>query len=114
MKIHKGIDITELRQLWEDGWQVHDLAERFGCTATYIYWLRKKYSFSDRERSQSKEPEPPSPEDATASCDSLTLSPWVAARAEEFRRQKEAKGEAVYSGVYLRTYSLRTMREVTN
>jgi hypothetical protein len=38
----------------------------------------------------------------------------VAARAEEFRVQKEAKGEAVYSGVYLRTYSLRTMREVTN
>jgi hypothetical protein len=42
------------------------------------------------------------------------LSPWVASRAAEFRRQKEEKGESVVGGVYLRTYSLRTMTLVAD
>ena len=114
MAKHYNIDIDELKQLWDAGWLVEDIAKRYGCTDSYIYWLRKKYGISDRSRQQSTEPPAPSQEDADASLDSLALSPWVAARAAEFRRQKEEKGEAVYSGVHLRTYSLRTMTVVAD
>jgi hypothetical protein len=91
---HYHIDIDELRRLWEAGWLVEDLAAKFRCTPTYVYWLRKKYGIQDRCRSQSTEPPPPSPEDAAASQGSLALSPWVAQRAEMFRREKERRGEA--------------------
>lgn len=111
---HYHIDLNELRQLWEAGWLVEDLAAKYRCTQSMIYWLRKKYGIRDRDRSQSTEPPPPSEEDDAASADSLALSPWVAERAAEFRRQKEARGESVVSGVYLRTYSLRTMQEVAD
>jgi hypothetical protein len=111
---HWHIDIDELRKLWDAGWLVEDLAKKYRVTNSAIYWLRKKYGIRDRDRQQTTEPAAPSQEDADASLDSLALSPWVAARAEEFRRQKEEKGEAVYSGVYLRTYSLRTMTVVAD
>ena len=111
---HYHIDIDELGQLWEAGWTVEDLSARYRCTETYIYWLRKKYGISDRDMLCSREPDPPSREDAAASEDSLALSPWVASRAAEFRRQKEEKGESVVGGVYLRTYSLRTMTVVAD
>jgi hypothetical protein len=111
---HYHIDIDELGQLWEAGWTVEDLSARYRCTETYIYWLRKKYGISDRDMLCSREPAPPSREDAVASEDSLALSPWVASRAAEFRRQKEEKGESVVGGVYLRTYSLRTMTLVAD
>jgi len=84
---HYHIDLNELKQLWEAGWLVNDLAKRYGCTKTYIYWLRKKYDIADRDRSQSTEPGPPSPEDAQLSRDSLALSPWVEARAREVRER---------------------------
>jgi len=90
---HYHIDIEELGQLWEAGWTVEDLSARYRCTETYIYWLRKKYGISDRDMLRSREPDPPSREDAAASGDSLALSPWVAQRAEMFRREKEQKGE---------------------
>jgi hypothetical protein len=106
------IDIAELRQLWEADWLASDLASRYGCTETMIYWLKRRHGFADRERSQCKEPQAPSPEDAEASNGSLALSPWVAARAEEFRKQKEARGESLRGGVYLKTYSLRTLQAV--
>jgi hypothetical protein len=112
MTQHWHIDIDELRRLWESDWSVEDLAARYKCHEAHIYRLRIKYGIRDRERQQSCEPPPPSPEDAEASHDSLALSPWVAARAEEFRRQKEARGESVRSGVFLRTYSLRTLQPV--
>lgn len=111
---HWNIDINELRQLWDAEWRVPDLAARFGCTESMIYTLSQKHRFSSREGLKSSEPPPPSDEDAAASADSLALSPWVAERAAEFRRQKEERGEAVYSGVYLRTYSLRTMTVVAD
>jgi hypothetical protein len=91
---HYHIDIDELRRLWEAGWLVEDLADKFRCTPTYVYWLRKKYGLPDRHPAHMKEPPPPSPEDAAASLDSLALSPWVAQRAEMFRREKERRGEA--------------------
>jgi hypothetical protein len=109
---HWHIDIEELRQLWEAEWSVEDLAKKFRCSETTIYWLRRKHEFSDRERSQMREPSPPSSDDANASEDSLALSPWVAARAEEFRKQKEARGESLRGGVFLRTYSMRTLQAV--
>ena len=109
---HYHIDIEELGQLWEAGWTVEDLSARYRCTETYICWLRKKYGMSDMLCS--REPAPPSREDAAASEDSLALSPWVASRAAEFRQQKEARGESVVGGVYLRTYSLRTMTVVAD
>lgn len=85
---HNHIDIEELRQLWEAGWLVQDLAARFRCTHTMIYWLRRKYGIRDRDRLQSTEPPPPSPEDARVSRDSLALSPWVEARVKEMREAK--------------------------
>lgn len=90
---HYHIDLTELSKLWESGWLVEDLAKRYGCTNTYIYWLRKKYGIANRSRSQSTEPPPPSVAEDLLSQDSLALSPWVAERAEVFRRQKERDGE---------------------
>ena len=91
MQKHYHIDIDELRQLWGDGWLVDDLAKRYGCTKSMIYWLRKKYRIRDREKWQSLEPPPPSPEDAAASLDSLALSPWVEARARECRERHFAQ-----------------------
>lgn len=93
---HYHIDLEELRQLWESGWLVHDLAKRYGCTDTYIYWLRKKYGIANRSRSQSMEPPPPSVADDLLSRDSLALSPWVEARAKEVREKHfaERRGEA--------------------
>lgn len=111
---HYHIDIDELRRLWEAGWLVQDIAAKLNVQPTYIWWLRKKYGIRDRDRSQSTEPPAPSPEDDAASLDSLALSPWVAERAAPYRREKEARGEAAYSGVHLRTYSLRTMRQVAD
>jgi hypothetical protein len=112
MTKHRHIDIDELRRLWEADWSAKDLATRFACTESLIYHLRQKYKFRDRAHLQSTEPPPPSAEDAVASHDSLALSPWVAARAEEFRRQKEERGESLRGGVYLRTYSLRTLQAI--
>jgi hypothetical protein len=112
MTQHWHIDIDELRRLWESDWTAQDLAAKYCCTESHIYRLRLKYGLRDRDRPQCVEPPPPSPEDAAASHDSLALSPWVAARAEQFRRQKEARGESVRSGVFLRTYSLRTLQPV--
>ena len=111
---HWQVDIDELRVLWDADWSAEELSEKFRCTQSMIYTLAQKYGFRKRDALRSSEPAPPSQEDADASLDSLALSPWVAARAEEFRRQKEEKGEAVYSGVYLRTYSLRTMTLVAD
>lgn len=91
MTQHYQVDIDELRQLWEAGWLVADLAERYRCTHTYIYWLRKKYGIKDRDRLQSTEPPPPSDEDDSASRDSLALSPWVEARVKEMREAKLAE-----------------------
>jgi hypothetical protein len=112
MTTSNQIDVAELRRLWEADWSVADLAARYRCTETMIYWLRRRHGFGDRDCSQSKEPPAPSSEDAIASCDSLALSPWVAARAEEFRKQKEERGESLRGGVFLRTYSMRTLQAV--
>ena len=92
---HYHIDLEELRQLWESGWLVEDLAKRYGCTNTYIYWLRKKYGIANRSRSQSTEPPPPSVADDLLSRDSLALSPWVEARAKAVRERHfaERRGE---------------------
>lgn len=88
---HYHIDIDELRQLWDAGWLVDDLAKRYRCTRTFIYWLRKKYRIPERDRSQSTEPPPPSPADDVLSRDSLALSPWVEARAREIRERHMAQ-----------------------
>jgi hypothetical protein len=109
---HYHINLDELRELWNAGWLVDDLAARYKCTKSFIYWLRKRYDIGDRSRSQSTEPGPPSPEDGAASTDSLALSPWVAARAEPYRIEKELRGERATSGVAIKTYSLRTLKHV--
>lgn len=101
---HYHIDIDELRRLWSEGWLVADLAKRYRCTESMVYWLRQKYGIKDRPKNQSTEPPPPSAEDAAASEDSLALSPWVAARAEQFRRQKERDGEPMRVMTPVTTY----------
>jgi hypothetical protein len=88
---HYHIDIDELRQLWEAGWLVHQLSQRYECTLSMIYWLRKKYGIRDRLRSQSTEPPAPSEADELLSRDSLALSPWVEARARECRERHFAQ-----------------------
>jgi hypothetical protein len=88
---HYHIDLTEFRQLWEAGWLAEDLAARYRCTKTYVYWLRNKYGIPDRDMLKSAEPPPPSLEDARISRDSLALSPWVEARVKEMREAKLAE-----------------------
>lgn len=39
---HYHIDIDELRRLWSEGWLVADLAKRYRCTESMVYWLRQK------------------------------------------------------------------------
>jgi len=112
--MHWNIDINELRDLWNAEWRVPDLAARFRCSESMIYTLSQKYRFCSRQGLKPSEPPPPSEEDDAASADSLALSPWVAGRAAKFRRRKEARGESVVGGVYLRTYSLRTMTVVAD
>ena len=79
------VDIAELRLLWSAGWSVKELAARYCVGETCICALRKKHKLEDRMRPQCSEPPAPSPEDATASEDSLRLSPWVQARINELR-----------------------------
>jgi hypothetical protein len=88
----KGMDAEDLRRLWMDGWTASEIARRCGCLESTVYVLREKYDWPDPEGS-SNEPAPPSTEDARLSEDSLALSPWVQARADEIRAQRVEKLE---------------------
>jgi transposase len=88
-----GMDAEDLRRLWMDGWTACEIARRVGCLESTIYALRQRYDWPDPEGS-SNEPPPPSTEDARLSEDSLALSPWVQARADEIRAQRVEKLEA--------------------
>jgi len=83
----------DMRRLWMDGVSVVEIARRAGCHKTTVYMLRDRYEWPGVER-ETNEPPPPSPEDARLSEDSLALSPWVQARADEIRAQRSEKLEA--------------------
>ena len=76
------INITELEELTLQGWSTEQLAERYGVRRQYIHWMRVKHDLTRPKRRQ-QDDTPPSPDDATASEDSLRLSPYVLRRIEE-------------------------------
>ena len=89
----KTIDIDGLSQAWVAGEPVSSLAGRFGVGMTTIRNMATAGRLPWRESQRDEEPEAPSAEDAVASEDSLTLSPWVQARIEELdlHGRREAK-----------------------
>jgi hypothetical protein len=81
----KTIDMDGLRAGWVAGESVASLAGRLGVGMTTIRNLATSGKLPWREPQSDQEPEPPSAEDAEASQDSLTLSPWVQSRIRELR-----------------------------
>jgi hypothetical protein len=107
-----NVDIEEMRELWEDGWTVVDLAKRFKCTPSVVYNFSNLYAWP--ARGGSNEPPPPSDEDERLSCDSLALSPWVEARVAQFReakqRQREQeRAEVMQVRMWRREYGVRAV-----
>jgi len=108
------IDIPLMFRLWHDETlRTEDVALQLGLSTGTLRKVAHGYGLHSRISTPSGEiTEAPSDAEDLLSQDSLALSPWVAARAEEFRRQKEERGESLRGGVYLRTYSLRTLTAV--
>jgi hypothetical protein len=108
------IDMPTMFRLWHDQeLRTEDVALRLGIGTATLRRVASRHGLRHRVWHPSEEiSEAPSAEEEAQSNDSLALSPWVAARAEEFRRQKEERGESLRGGVYLKTYSLRTLTAV--
>ena len=87
------IDMEGLAAGWLAGESVSVLAGRYGLGMTTIRNLASRGRLPWRESRRDEEPEAPSAEDAAASEDSLTLSPWVQARIKELdiHGRREAK-----------------------
>jgi hypothetical protein len=107
-----GFDVEDMRRRWKDGWSASEIARHAGCLESTVYALRDKFSWPDPDGTSS-EPLPPSIEDARLSEDSLALSPWVKARADEIRAQRKEKLDAepwvvTRTRVWRQTYRART------
>lgn len=79
----KTYDLDELQAGWLAGESVSSLAGRFGIGMTTIRDMATAGKLPSRESQRDTGPDAPSAEDAEASEDSLTLSPWVQARIKE-------------------------------
>jgi len=107
-----GVDVDDMRRRWKDGWSASEIARHAGCLESTVLALRDKFKWPDPDGTSS-EPLPPSLEDARLSEDSLALSPWVAARAEEVRAMRADKADAERFNMtpvplWPRTYRART------
>ena len=89
------IDVPLMFKLWHDGTlRTEDVAMHLGLSTSTLRKVASRHGLTHRVSVRSGEiSEAPSEAEELLSQDSLALSPWVAKRAEQFRRQKERDGE---------------------
>ena len=91
----KKIDVPTLFRLWNDhSRRPEDVARELGVSMSYLRRAASVYRLPPRPPwRNTSDNDAPSEAEELLSRDSLALSPWVAKRAEQFRRQKERDGE---------------------
>jgi predicted transcriptional regulator of viral defense system len=89
------VDVPLMFRLWnDDTLRTEDVALQLGLSTGTLRKVASRHGLLHRVSTRSGEiSEAPSEAEELLSQDSLALSPWVAARAEQFRRQKERHGE---------------------
>jgi hypothetical protein len=90
------VDVPLMFRLWRDETlRTEDVALQLGLSTGTLRKVASRHGLNHRVSAPSGEiSEAPSEAEELLSQDSLALSPWVAERAEMFRRQKERDGEA--------------------
>jgi hypothetical protein len=83
-------------RLWnDDTLRTEDVALQLGLSTGTLRKVASRHGLLHRVSTPSGEThDAPSEAEELLSRDSLALSPWVAQRAEMFRREKERRGEA--------------------
>jgi len=89
------VNVPLMFKLWNDGTlRTEDVALRLGLSTGTLRKVATRHGLTHRVSTPSGEiSDAPSQAEELLSQDSLALSPWVAQRAEMFRREKEQKGE---------------------
>ena len=89
------IDVPLMFRLWNDETlRTEDVALQLGLSTGTLRKVASRHGLNHRVSTPSGETsEAPSDAEELLSQDSLALSPWVAQRAEMFRREKEQRGE---------------------
>jgi hypothetical protein len=89
------VDVPLMFKLWhDDTLRTEDVALRLKLSTGTLRTVAKRHGLLHRVSTPSGEThEAPSEAEDMLSRDSLALSPWVAARAEMFRKEKERAGE---------------------
>jgi hypothetical protein len=89
------VDVPLMFKLWhDDTLRTEEVALRLKLSTGMLRTVAKRHGLLHRVSVPSGEiHEAPSDAEELLSQDSLALSPWVAARAAMFRREKEQRGE---------------------
>jgi len=89
------VDVPLMFQLWrDDTLRTEEVALRLGLSTGMLRTVAKRHGLLHRVSTPSGEiSDAPSDVEEMLSQDSLALSPWVAARAAMFRKEKERRGE---------------------
>jgi hypothetical protein len=89
------VDVPLMFKLWhDDTLRTEDVALRLKLSTGTLRTVAKRHGLLHRVSTRSGEiHDAPSEAEELLSQDSLALSPWVAARAAMFRREKEQQGE---------------------
>jgi hypothetical protein len=91
-----AVDVQLMFRLWNNNeLSATDIAAAFGVSRSTMRNIAATYGLRCRKTPPRHREEDcaPSLADELRSLDSLALSPWVAARAEMFRKEKERQGE---------------------
>jgi len=89
------VDVPLMFKLWnDDTLRTEDVAMQLGISTNTLRKIGRRHGLLHRVSPMVNDVHgAPSDAEDLLSRDSLALSPWVAARAEMFRRQKEQQGE---------------------
>ena len=89
------VDVPLMFKLWrDDTLRTEDVALQLGLSTGTLRKVASRHGLTHRvSRPSGETSDAPSKAEELLSQDSLALSPWVAQRAEMFRREKEQKGE---------------------
>jgi hypothetical protein len=89
------LDVPLMFRLWnDDTLRTEDVALQLGLSTGTLRKVASRHGLNHRVSTPSGEiSEAPSEVEEMLSQDSLALSPWVAQRAEMFRKEKERRGE---------------------
>jgi hypothetical protein len=91
----REVDVPLMFQLWhDDTLRTEDVALQLQLSTGTLRKIASRHGLNHRVSTPSGEShDAPSDVEEMLSRDSLALSPWVAARAEMFRKEKEKRGE---------------------